>query len=68
MVRRTNVAMPVWRKSSRSGGGENCVEAARTRDGVIVRDSKNPSGPNLAFTRSEWTSFLADVKAGALDL
>jgi len=62
---RADAAMPIWRKSSRSGGGENCVEAARTDDGVMVRDSKNPAGPRLAFTRAEWKRFLASVKAGA---
>jgi len=60
--------MPIWRKSSRSGGGENCVEAARFGDGVLVRDSKNPAGPSLAFTRAEWKRFLASVKASAQDI
>ncbi len=32
-----------WRKSTRSGGGDNCVEVATATDGHIgVRDSKNP--------------------------
>jgi len=67
MVADTNGA-PAWRKSSWSGSGENCVEAARTDEGVIVRDSKNPTGPSLAFTRAEWKRFLANVKASALDV
>jgi Domain of unknown function (DUF397). len=57
-----------WRKSSWSGSGENCLEAARTGDSVIVRDSKNPAGPSLAFTRAEWKRFLASVKASARDV
>lgn len=56
----------VWRKSSYSGGqGGDCVEVADGVPGLVpVRDSKDPSGPALAFTASSWSAFLADVKAG----
>jgi hypothetical protein len=30
---------------------------------VAVRDSKNPDGPRLTFTRDEWRSFTANIKA-----
>jgi len=59
----TDTATVVWRKSSRSGSGENCVETARMGGMVAVRDSKHPTGPSLAFTRSEWRRFLESVKA-----
>jgi hypothetical protein len=38
-----------WRKSSFSGGGQgsNCVEVNDA--GTAVRDSKNPTGPELRF-------------------
>ena len=54
-----------WTKSTRSGPqGGNCVEVRRTSDGAIqVRDSKNPHGPVLAFTRSEWDAFVNGIKA-----
>jgi hypothetical protein len=49
-----------WRKSSYSGGeGEACVEIATCPDAVHVRDSKDPSGPSLAFTAQEWSAFVA---------
>jgi uncharacterized protein DUF397 len=35
---------------------------------VVMRDSKNPDGPVLAFTRTEWATFLTAVKAGDHDL
>ena len=56
------VRKAVWRKSRRSGADENCVEVARVRDVYAIRDSKNPSGPALAFTGAEWRTFLHTVK------
>lgn len=57
-----------WRKSIRSGGqGGNCVEVARIASSVAVRDSKNPSGPRLAFGVGEWRVFARRVKAGEFD-
>jgi hypothetical protein len=58
-----------WRKSTRSGGGDNCVEVATSDDGTIgVRDSKDRSGPVLAFTRAEWDAFVGGAKDGEFDL
>lgn len=47
-----------WRKSSRSG--DRCVEVASI-EGVLamIRDSKDPAGPVLAFPVSSWASFLS---------
>lgn len=56
-----------WRKSSHSGGQGNCVEVAGTPTAVGVRDSKDPSGPVLVFTRPAWQAFVDAVKAGDLD-
>lgn len=58
-----------WRKSTKSGGGGGaCVEYAEL-DGLHgVRDSKNRSGPVLAFTASEWIAFVGGVKDGEFDL
>lgn len=56
----------IWRKASFSGNN-GCVEVADTSDHVWVRDTKDREGPVLAFTRSEWTAFLAGVRAGEFD-
>ena len=60
----------VWRKSSySSGNGGNCVEVARNLPGpVAVRDSKDPDGPKLIFSRAVWRTFTAAVQDGEFDL
>jgi hypothetical protein len=35
---------------------------------VLLRDSKQPAGPVLEFTRREWQAFLAGCKDGEFDL
>lgn len=48
-----------WRKSARSGGnGGGCVEVATHMDQVMVRDSKDQTGPTLAVNAAEWVAFL----------
>jgi len=55
-----------WHKSTYSNGsGGNCVEVAPTRDGRALRDSKNPDGPVLLFSASQWQAFTQRVQYGA---
>ena len=61
----------IWRKSSYSGSnGGDCVEVAdKLPEAVVaVRDSKDPHGPNLTFSRDEWRAFTTSVKRGELGL
>jgi len=65
-----------WVKSSASGdGGASCVEVAvipgdtalsnhKTGETelFVVRDSKDPHGPVLAFTPDEWQAFLIGMR------
>jgi Domain of unknown function (DUF397) len=58
-----------WQKSSRSGPtGGNCVEIAALPGGdVAMRNSRDPDGPALIFTRAEWDAFSDGVTAGEFD-
>ncbi|MFD7447464.1 DUF397 domain-containing protein [Kitasatospora sp. NPDC059827] len=53
-----------WFKSSYSSneGGE-CVEVAETPGTVRVRDSKDKSGPQLAFEPAAWQAFVTFAAA-----
>ncbi|OWU99811.1 DUF397 domain-containing protein [Micromonospora wenchangensis] len=58
----------VWRKSTRSNAGGNCVEVADNLPGVVgIRDSKDPTGAALAFTPGSWATFVYGVKAESLN-
>jgi hypothetical protein len=55
-----------WIKSSHSGPtGGNCVEVAFLADGcVAIRNSRQPDGLALIFTRGEWEAFLHGARGG----
>ncbi|MFI6780378.1 DUF397 domain-containing protein [Micromonospora sp. NPDC050276] len=50
-----------WRTSTRSSGNGNCVEVATVDGQVAVRDSKDRSGPVLAFGAPAWRAFVLSV-------
>jgi len=56
-----------WRKSSRSGAAGHCVEVANVPAAVLVRDSKDVTGPVLSFDAPDWSGFIAGVRAGEFD-
>lgn len=49
-----------WQKSSATN--IECLETTSTQGHVWVRDSKNPFGPALGFTRGGWSAFLTGVQ------
>jgi len=58
-----------WFKSARSGPNcDNCVEVRTVAGGVEVRNSKDRSGPSVAFTADEWSAFVGGAKDGEFDL
>ncbi|WP_433347739.1 DUF397 domain-containing protein [Micromonospora sp. CA-111912] len=52
-----------WFKSSRSANNAACVEVRFVGGAVGVRDTKDRSGPALAFDGSSWATFLTGLKA-----
>ena len=69
-----------WRRSSHCRGSAQCVEITVTTDTsrwphkadcdklYLMRDTKNPDGPVLAFTQAEWDAFVLGVKDGEFDI
>ncbi|GAA3927755.1 hypothetical protein GCM10023085_06180 [Actinomadura viridis] len=58
--------MVQWRKSSYSQDDPQsmCIEISTNAiDTALIRDSKNPQGPRLALTRSEFTDLIQAIKA-----
>ena len=53
-----------WRKSSRSTGGNDCVEVAQTATSCLIRDSKKPDGARLAVRPQVWAALIRDIKHG----
>ena len=58
----TGTAPTWWRKSSYSGGDNNCVEVAATGVTIKVRDSKRPLGEVLSVSPGAWQAFTGDVR------
>lgn len=57
-----------WVKSSLSFSNGNCIEVTELPgDAVGVRNSRDPDGPVLKFTRGEWDAFLGGARRGEFD-
>ncbi|AVZ77181.1 DUF397 domain-containing protein [Streptomyces lunaelactis] len=57
-----------WTKSSHSNATGNCVEvAALPGDRVAIRNSRDPHGPALIYTREEVAAFVAGARSGDFD-
>lgn len=57
-----------WRKATASNPSGNCVELRPMGAGhVAVRNSHQPEGPIVVFTRAEVSAFFAGVRGGEFD-
>ncbi|MCW2913641.1 MAG: hypothetical protein JWN52_1709 [Actinomycetia bacterium] len=68
MAQQHDLSHAQWRTSSRTNGGEACVEIAATPILVAIRDSKNPHGPKLTFSPKAWHDLAGRIRGGELDL
>ncbi|MGW4425389.1 DUF397 domain-containing protein, partial [Streptosporangium sp. NPDC004631] len=41
--------------------------ATNLPDTIAIRDSKNPHGPKLLLTPTQWHTFIDDIKTGEFD-
>ena len=52
-----------WRKSSHSANNGACAEVGQDGASVLMRDSKDPDGPWLAFDAAAWVAFLEGLRS-----
>ncbi|MGH3980753.1 MAG: DUF397 domain-containing protein [Pseudonocardiaceae bacterium] len=64
---RCEQATAAWQKATESIVDGACVEIAQLSGMVAVRDSKDPDGPILTYTKDEWSAFLGGAKKGEFD-
>ena len=57
----------VWRKAQLSTNNGACVEVASVVGKIALRDSKDPYGPILLYTPTEFNAFLDGAKKGEFD-
>src|ERR1700733_4373158 len=55
-----------WRTALSCNGGA-CVQVAATENGVLLGNTRQPSGPVLSYTPDEWREFVAGIKKGDFD-
>jgi hypothetical protein len=66
MVRAIDTDDLRWRTSSFSASSGACVEVAILSETVLVRDSKDRTGPVLRFSLPAWRAFLAALTTNTL--
>jgi hypothetical protein len=56
-----------WRKATASNATGSCVELGAFDGGIAMRNSRDPNGPALLYTRDEIAAFIHGVKSGEFD-
>ena len=56
-----------WLKAQSSSHNGACVEIAETAGKIAIRDSKDPDGPILVYTATEFRAFLSGAQNGEFD-
>ena len=55
-----------WHVAQKCNGGA-CIQVAPHGEQIVIGDSKNPGGPILTYTRSEWHAFVDGIREGDFD-
>jgi predicted secreted Zn-dependent protease len=55
-----------WRVA-RSCAGGSCVGVAARGDEILIRSTKRPGGPVVAYSREEWAAFVEGIRQGDFD-
>jgi hypothetical protein len=61
-----DLAQARWRKSSYSGGANDCVEVAELGGHAAVRDSKDISRGPLFFPKAAMRALVGGIASGAI--
>jgi hypothetical protein len=56
-----------WLKAQSSTVNGQCVEVASVVGKIAIRDSKDPDGPILVYTPTEFRAFLEGARNGEFD-
>lgn len=56
-----------WLKAQSSTSNGQCVEIASADGRIAMRDSKDPHGPILVYTPTEFSAFLDGARNGEFD-
>jgi hypothetical protein len=56
-----------WLKAHSSTANGHCIEIASAIGNIAIRDSKDPDGPILVYTPSEFRAFLDGARKGEFD-
>ncbi|MDL4815287.1 DUF397 domain-containing protein [Actinomadura opuntiae] len=67
VYRTTRGAALNWRKGSRSGSANECVEVAASGRVVLIRDSRDLAAGMLALDPAGWRALVRAVRNGELD-
>ena len=62
-----DLSQVVWRKSSHSGGGNDCVEIAFIDGVAAVRDSKDPGGGAFILSSKGWRGLVDSLRTNGPD-
>ena len=55
-----------WQVARECNGG-SCIQVATHGEQIVIGDSKNPEGPILTYSRTEWDAFSNGIRQGDFD-